>query len=183
MGKRTVTVRNLLRFLNDLGDEVLFLDRYGAWKLSRYGSKTLNNFDDYFPSHVERVVKGLVRRGWVEKVQTEQGVQVKITNKGKTQILMYDLEGFVPKKEKWDKKWRVIFFDVEEGKRIKRDGLRKYLRMLGWKEMQKSVYVCPFDCENEVKYLREVLDVPHGVKMGVLEKVENDEDLRKMFGL
>lgn len=169
--------------MNDLGDDFLFLDRYGAWKLARYGSKTLNNFDDYFPSHVERAVEGLMRKGWVEKVETDEGVEVKITEKGKTQVLRYDLNDFKPKKGDWDGKWRVIFFDVEEGKRLKRDALRKYLRRLGWQEMQKSVYVCPYDCEKEVSYLREVLDVPHGVKMGVLERIENDEDLREMFGL
>ena len=74
-------------------------------------------------------------------------------------------------------------FDVEEEKKRKRDGLRRYLKRLGFWQMQKSVWVYPFDCDKEVKYLREVLNVPHEVKLGVLEKVENDRELREIFGL
>ncbi|MEK9200701.1 MAG: CRISPR-associated endonuclease Cas2 [Patescibacteria group bacterium] len=183
MGKRIIGAKNLLRFLGDLGDDFLFLDRYGAWKLSRYGSKTLNNWEDYFPSHVERSLGSLLREGCVERIETPEGVKVVITDKGKRQVLLFDLEKLRPKQENWDGKWRVIFFDVEEIKRKKRDDLRMYLKKMGWQKMQESVYVNPFDCEQELKYIREILDIPDGVKMGVLEKIENEGELREMFGV
>ncbi len=41
----------------------------------------------------------------------------------------------------------------------------------------------PYDVGDEVAYIREALDVPHGVKLGVMEELENDEDLREIFGV
>ncbi len=49
--------------------------------------------------------------------------------------------------------------------------------------MQRSVWVSPYDVFDEVKYMREVLDIPHGVKLGLLKEIENEEDLRVWFGL
>ena len=49
--------------------------------------------------------------------------------------------------------------------------------------MQKSVWVYPYPLEKEIKFLREILDVPHGVKLVTAEKIENDEDLRNWFDL
>lgn len=76
-----------------------------------------------------------------------------------------------------------MFFDVAEPDKGKRDLLRGYLTKLGMKRMQESVFVSPFDVANEIKYLREVLEIPHGVKMGVLEWVENAEELKEIFEL
>ena len=129
------------------------------------------------------MVGRLARNGWVEKKETPEGTKVIITDKGKKQVLLFQLEELRPKKEKWDGKWRIVFFDVEEEKRKKRDDLRRYLKKLGLWQMQKSVWVCPYDCEKEIKYLREVLGVPHEVKLGLLERLENERELKEIFGL
>ncbi len=155
--------------------------RLEAWK-KLYRPKTID-WERHFPSEVERVVGRLVRRGWVEKQKTAEGVKVTITEAGKKQVLLFNMGDFQPKKKKWDEKWRVVFFDVEEIKKKKRDELRGYLKKLGFWQMQKSVWVSPYECEDEIKYLREILEVPHEVKLATMERFENDRELRKEFGL
>ncbi len=181
MDKRKVTVGGILKLINDAGEIFLPLTREGTYR-QMYSPRILN-LEDYFPSEIKRVANRLIRKGHVQKEETSDGWIIKITNKGKNEILKFKLEEFKPKKDKWDGLWRLVFFDIEEVNRKKRDMLRKYLKKLGLKQMQESVWVGPFNVSSEVKYLREVLDVPHGVKMGVMKELENDEDLKEWFEL
>lgn len=50
----------------------------------------------------------------------------------------------------WDGKWRVVFFDIPEKKREKRDALRRELISLGFGSWQRSAWVIPFDVTNEL---------------------------------
>ena len=74
-------------------------------------------------------------------------------------------------------------FDISEINKNRRDQLRVYLKKLGLKQMQESVWVSPYGVEDEVRYLREVLEIPHGVKLGILKEVENEKELKEWFGL
>ncbi len=74
-------------------------------------------------------------------------------------------------------------FDVAEVERGRRDVLRKWLAKLGLKRLQMSVWIYPYPLESEIKFLREILGVPHGVKVILAEEVENDAELREMFDL
>ena len=148
-----------------------------------HGERPIKDLDDYFPSVVRRTADRLERRGLVKIEKNETGWVVKIADKGKTQILKYRLDELKSKSGKWDGKWRLVFFDVAESNKRKRDLLRRYLTKLGMKRMQESVFVSPYDVADEIKYLREVLEIPHGVKMGVLEWIENSEELKEVFEL
>jgi hypothetical protein len=54
-----------------------------------------------------------------------------------------------------DKKWRILFFDIAELKKIHRDAFREKLRQIGFYPLQKSVWVCLFECADEIEILRE----------------------------
>ena len=180
--KRRITARGLLRLIGDVGEFVLPLDKMAPYRWIHTGGP-IKGLDEYFPSVVERVGDRLLREGYVEKRETSAGVVVKITEKGKRRVLLFKLEEMKPKQDKWDKLWRVVFFDISEIDKNKRDQLRKYLKKLGLKQMQESVWVSPYKVEDEVKYLREVLEVPHGVKLGTLKEIENEKELKEWFGL
>ncbi len=173
----------MLILMSDVGQDLLMpMTKYGTWKLSK-GYLNIKFLEDYFPSHIDRSIEGLIRKGWVVKKDTPQGVVVQITSKGKEQVLQFDLGKLAPKTGNWDGKWRVVFFDVEELSRSRRDRLRKYLKQMNLYPMQESVYVSPYDIESEVKYLREILNIPHSVKLGIMEQLENSQDLKLIFGL
>ena len=183
MGKRRITASGLLRLISDLGDELWHDTKAEAYRKA-YGPKKVFSLDDYFPSVVEKVTGSLMRKGYVEKVEAPEGIVIKLTDKGRQKLLFFNL-GEIQSKEsvKWDGKWRMVFFDVAETDRDKRDSLRGYLKKLGLKQMQESVWISPYDIGNEVRYLRELLEIPHSVKLGVLDEIENAEVLRKWFKL
>lgn len=179
VGKKRITIKGLLELIAAGADELFPLTRAGAYR--RFYRPKYIDWEDFFPSVVEKKINSLQRLGFVVKKETPEGWVVTITEKGKKRVLEYKLGDLEPKAGSWDGKWRLVFFDIVELSRGKRDRLRKYLKKLGLKPMQESVYVGPFDIKDEVAYVREVLDIPDGVKLGVMEELENDEDLREIF--
>jgi CRISPR-associated endonuclease Cas2 len=119
----------------------------------------------------------------VEKTLTKEGLVVKIKEKGEIQILKYDLSDMKPPEGKWDGKWWLVFFDIDKKHSRIRDKLRVYLRQIGMEMFQESVFISPFDITDQVKYLREVLEIPNSIKIARLEGVENEEELKEIFDL
>jgi DNA-binding transcriptional regulator PaaX len=86
-------------------------------------------------------------------------------------------------RKKWDKRWRMIVFDVPEKYRKSRDKLRATLRSLGFVQLQGSVWVYPYDCEEVVALLKADLRLGASTLYAIVEKIENDGKLREEFGL
>jgi DNA-binding MarR family transcriptional regulator len=181
LGGRKINLMGVLRLADDFGEQFFPMTRNGAYRLAYQGLSL--DLDDYFPSEIERSVDRLERRGWVKKISTNEGTRVEITDEGKKQILLFDLESLKPKSGKWDGNWRMVFFDIPEVNNRKRQQLRRYLQKLGFWKMQESVWICPYNCEAEVRYIREILEIPHEVKLGTLEKIENELELKRKFNL
>jgi len=182
VGKRIITAKAMLELLEDGLELMLPLSKKEVY--SRLAGKMPQILTkDYFPSVVMKVANRLERQGKVEKTETAEGLVIKMTEKGRKQLLNYKLNDFQPKEGKWDGKWRMVFFDVPERQNSKRDKLRRCLKQLGMKEMQESVWVSPYAIENEVKYIREVLEIPHAVKLAEMSYLENGEELKEVFNL
>lgn len=141
-------------------------------------------WDAYHPSSVTTVSNRLYRKGFVD-IRYEKGKHVvAITEKGKTQVLAYALNHLeIHPMQHWDGKWRLVIFDIAERYRRARDTVRHVLKKAGFYQFQESVFICPYPCEKEIMYLREVLSVPHEMKIIQADRIENDEDLRQIFHL
>jgi len=89
------------------------------------------------------------------------------------------------KKPRWDGKWRVIIFDVPEERRNQRDFLRRRLKWLGFKELQKSVWIFPYDIKKEIEELLTIcnFDTQGDIRFLKVDKMEDDKDLKRLFGL
>ncbi|GIW64729.1 MAG: hypothetical protein KatS3mg092_0662 [Patescibacteria group bacterium] len=87
------------------------------------------------------------------------------------------------KKEKWDGKWFMVFFDVPEIQRIKRDYLRKFLKKIGFYQYQESVYIFPYECEKEISLIKKIVEGAKYMKYIIAEKIEDEEKIRRFFGV
>lgn len=178
--KRRITQAELLRYLSNWRKIVLPLTYKETYKRIYLPNP---NLEDYFPFSLGLAADQLLRKGHVEKIQDKDGITVKITDNGYKEILKYDLVNLSPVKSKWDGKWWLVFFDVAEVDRKSRDWLRDCLIRLGMEKFQESVFISPFDITKQVEYVREVLNIPHAVKIARLDKVENEEELKEIFEL
>lgn len=84
---------------------------------------------------------------------------------------------------RWDKRWRMIVFDIPERYRKTRDKLRITLRSYGFRQLQESVWIFPYDCEDIIALLKADLGVAGSVLYAIVEKLENDSHLKREFGL
>src|SRR3990167_8551261 len=58
---------------------------------------------------------------------------VRLTKRGLDQLAKYQLGDLnIKRPKKWDKKWRMIVFDIKEKRRVTRDILRDTLNRLGF---------------------------------------------------
>lgn len=145
---------------------------------------TFSSWQKFHQPLLRRNIKNLKRKGLVSFFEEDGETIVKITDKGKTEVLKFNLDKIAIKRpDSWDRKWRIIIFDIPEEKKEAREILRKKLKELEFYQFQESVFIFPFPCEKEIKFLREIFEVPDEVKIILAQKVENEEELRKMYGL
>jgi hypothetical protein len=146
--------------------------------------KYTENWEDYNLKLLRQTLKRLKNQKIV-KIVEENGVPVvRLTEKGRTKVLKYNLEEMALKKpEKWDETWRLIIYDIPEKKRSSVEAFRYILKKLKCLRLQKSVYLTPYPCKDEIEYLREVLGVGDEVALLAVSGIEDEVVYRKYFGL
>ena len=98
---------------------------------------------------LRRVVTYMKKQGLV-KGSYENGLIV--TENGKKRAVKADFEQLTIKQPKiWDKKWRLVLFDIPEQHKRGRDYLTTKLKVLGFQQLQQSVWVYPFPCRSEIE--------------------------------
>jgi len=90
----------------------------------------------------------------------------------------------IKKQKKWDRKWRLLIFDIADKQKIKREALRGKLKELGFFQLQKSVWVCPYESKKQIILLRDFFDLASAdMKIIIATEIENDGELKEFFGL
>lgn len=108
----------------------------------------------YNPWRLKQLLKRLENQKMVEIVETASGVVVKVSERGQRKLLKYNLDDLILTNKKWDNKWRIIAYDIDESRRSFRRSFQLILRKLEFLQLQQSVYLTPFPCENEIEFLR-----------------------------
>jgi len=134
---------------------------------------------------VKRAIQSLYEYQFVtEKHERDGSVILTLTKEGKHRTLQYKFgELSIKKPHHWDRKWRIIAFDVPEGMKQLRDTLRFRLRQLGFLELQKSVFVFPYPCKDEIDFIIEFYNARKFVRVICAESVDNELHLKKMFSV
>jgi len=143
------------------------------WRLSRHS-----------PGQLRRSLKYLTARDLI-RPEEQDGLKVfSLTENGKRKVARFELEDLsIPIPLRWDSKWRMVLFDVPEGRKSARNSLSIHLKSMGFTKLQDSVWVHPFPCEKEVTALRHALDLSEHLRIIVAESIENDAALCEHFHL
>ena len=122
----------------------------------------------------------LKQRGAIELVQeNEDGTLIyQITEKGQTMIkkVIYD-EMEIKKPKFWDKNWRLVIFDIPEKLKVKREALRDKINSLGFYQCQKSVWIHPLPCNEEVDLISEMLNIKPYIKIFLVDEMTDGKVL------
>lgn len=135
--------------------------------------------------YVNKVVREMIIAGLVEYKKNDKGINcLRLTTKGREKLNGYALKNLTIKKPwRWDKKYRVIIFDIKEFKRKTRDQLRRWLEHLGFVRLQNSVWVYPYDCREIITLLKSNFRIGKEVLYMTVDSIENDKWLKEEFKL
>lgn len=135
-------------------------------------------------NYLRRTLRKLESQKLIEVSEEKGKGKVILTKNGQRKLLEMSVENmFIRKPEKWDGKWRMIFYDVTKEKNTVRDKFRAYLKAGGFYRWQKSVYLHAYPCEKEVDFLRNFLGISGDVRLVIADQIENDQIFRDYFGV
>ncbi|SRR3989339_461241 len=154
--------------------------------------KSFNELNDREEKFSQKTIKSaltnITRQKLVEILEEKDGkIKISLNDKGKKRIreyLLEDLKIGVPKK--WDGKWRVLIFDIPTKPKIynqAREALRGKIKELGFYQIQKSVWVFPYECEDELLFIAEIFGVQKYIEILTVEELLNGRKLKQIFKL
>ena len=135
---------------------------------------------EHDPRVIYKGLNNLQRRGMLRR----RGDKYLFTKTGKEWLRRSRTRYHRPEKKAWDGKWRLVIFDVPQELHQQRLRLRARLKKLGFYQLQKSVLVFPYPCEEELGYLCGELGVTDYVDVILAESAGmKTEEIKKWFVL
>lgn len=132
---------------------------------------------------VREAANRLKKKGLVEFVRKNNRIFLRITGKGRHALDSLVLSGPLPRPKRWDRKWRLVTFDIPERNRGIRGRARGMVSSFGFVRLQDSVWAYPYDCEEAVALLKAELHIGKDLLYIIADAIEYDLPLRKHFDL
>ena len=132
----------------------------------------------------------LKRKKYVHVITREngKGTRIELTEKGRRRGLDIRVKRAllqpVKRPRVWDKFWRIIIFDIAAEERTKRNAFRGLIRRLGAVMLQKSVWIYPFDCSEQIDLLKSFFALTDNeLRIVVAKSIGEDASFQKHFRL
>ena len=134
---------------------------------------------------IYEAIRRLNQKRLVESIEKGGKLYIKITDSGQQLIKNFDYDNLqLPKLKKWDKKWRIIIFDIPNEKRRERQAFSTKLKEIGFYPLQESVFIYPYECRDEIDFICEFLSIGRYVNCCIVEHLDKREgNLRRIFDL
>jgi DNA-binding transcriptional regulator PaaX len=130
-------------------------------------------------------IKRLYKSKLIRCIEAKNGmIKLVLDEEGKNKILEYNLDKMkIKKPKKWDGLWRIVIFDIPERFKKGRDALASRLKRLNFYPVQKSVFIYPYECKNEVDFIVEVFNLRPYVRFIMAKSTDIDLELEEKFDL
>src|SRR3989344_4135418 len=135
---------------------------------------------------INRVLQNLEKKEIIYLERKGEDVYVHLKDFFRPTILKYSIKAIFDLKkrdQKWCGKWYLVMFDVPEIQRNKRVYLRKFLKQIGFYPYQKSVYVFPYECEQEISLIKKIVEGGKYMSYIIADKIEQEKAAKIYFQL
>ena len=134
---------------------------------------------------LNEAIKSLYRNKLVDIKEYSDGrVAIKVNDLGKKKVFSYKLDEIkISRPAQWDGNWRIVVFDIPEKHKNAREALRAKLKELGFHRLQKSIFVLPYECKNEIDFIVEIFQIRPYVRYILAKYIDNELHLKKLFNL
>lgn len=112
------------------------------------------------------------------------GEEIKLTKKGKKLLeQIYISKITIPKPEEWDGNWHLVAYDIPEIYKKSRNLFREALESNNFYQIQKSLWVHPYECKEEIAAIANNINILPYVIVMTTEKLPNEKEMIAHFGL
>lgn len=125
----------------------------------------------------------LRKEGCIKIEKKNHQIYISLTEKGKRKANWMQIDELkIKKTKKWDNKWRIVIFDISQLRTIHRNAFRGKIKESGFYQLQKSVWIHPYECKDEINLLRDFFGLNQKeVRLITANDIEDDGFLRKIF--
>jgi len=107
-------------------------------------------------------IQYLKRKKWIHTKKTEKGLFIKLSDLGKNELIARSAQS---KPKLSGQNVCLLIFDFPESARKGRDAFRYFIRSLGFKQVQMSVWKSNRDCVEDIKRFIEDAKISKWVKL------------------
>jgi len=138
----------------------------------------------YDRRRVKQSIQNLEKNKFIRHYKRGEEDVIEITKKGRKKFLQYNFKEIkIMKPKKWDGLWRVVMFDIPENKKRIRGAINHKLKELGFYPMQKSVFIHPHNCREEIDFVGEYFNVRKYIQYIEAKNIDQEIKLKKKFGI
>jgi hypothetical protein len=142
---------------------------------------------------MHEIARKRAKKRYLDQLALERLVKTRLVN-AKGEILSINASGLELFKKTslvkqmlstkvWDRKWRVVIFDIPQSMAPLRWEIRGLLKRAGFRMLQQSVWIFPHECKELTALISQDSRIKGRVLYGVFETIEGDKEMRRAFGL
>ena len=146
------------------------------------GEKLSSDF--YKNKKVVQAFSGLRRYKFIRHVKEKGNRPYVLTSKGEARLrdmVIDDIE--IKIKRNWDEKWHLVMYDLPVRFKKTRNSFRWKLKDLGFFQFQKSAWIYPYQCKEEVLFVADFFGVRKHIEILEVDKILDDKKLKAHFNL
>ncbi len=175
-----VSTSQILMYLADYQFGVLEI--FDSRKIYRKIFKDYWNWREINRENLAQKIYYLKVKKLIKVYRQDKEKYLELTPKGLEKLKDIAIDDLEIKRPKiWDKKWRIVIFDIPNNKKLSRDVLRGKLRNLGFILLQESVFIHPFECKKEINFITNNYFIQPYVKYILADILDGDGDLINKF--
>lgn len=125
------------------------------------------------------------QKGYLNASYKGRQLYISLTPEGRKLAGKYQIDDLkIKKSKKWDGKWHILIFDIENRHKSKREALRGKLKEWECYQLQKSVWASPYDFRKEIGIMREFLGLSKKeIVLITATHIDDEQELKRRFGL
>lgn len=150
-------------------------------KIVRYAGYKIGNIK--YKKRFYNTFYRLKKEGLIQFENKNGQIYISLTKEGRKKAGKYQIDDLAIKTpSKWDGKWRILIFDIKDKQKLKREALRGKIKQLGLFQLQKSVWIYPYDFGKEIELLRSFFNLTQDEMQFIVAcEMENSEKIKKYF--
>lgn len=148
----------------------------GASKLAKVlWSETKKSVSGYKNDRIKQLSNG--------RYISTQGGKIILTKRGRSLLARAELDGLEVERHRWDHIWRCVAYDIPNELSLSRRAFHRKLMGLGFAQIQKSVLVCPYRCEEQVAIIARFYEIEGYILFMEANDLPSASRLKSKFNL